>query len=231
MCQRLCVFVCLSNEYYHHAKFDIYHIYSVRENHNVFPHNGHSANYPIGCITLIITSTHNFHVSHISIIWAQTETLMTANHFFFFLRGTIAHNDAPSYQVWLQNDSSEDIVWTSILYTLNQCCDLDLECTKPVFSHNTLAYDDVLPNQVWLPKDQWFRRYSRNSHILITWAFTVTLTLKILSQFFCMTYNLMTMHQNTKFGSRTLSGSGNIIWTKSRDRTNGCSNAILRLPF
>ena len=36
------------NEYYHHAKFDIYHTYSIRENHNVkaFAIYVHSAGWP-----------------------------------------------------------------------------------------------------------------------------------------------------------------------------------------
>ena len=53
------------------------------------------------------------------------------------------------------------------------------------FSQDTLAYDDVSSDQVWLPKNQQFRRYSsRKSHILITWALAVTLTLKIANNFF-----------------------------------------------
>ena len=36
------------NNYYYHAKFDIYHIYSVRENQNfkVFATYGHSTSWP-----------------------------------------------------------------------------------------------------------------------------------------------------------------------------------------
>ena len=47
------------------------------------------------------------------------------------------------------------------------------------FSQDTLAYDDVSPDQVWLPRNQQFRKYSRKSHILITRALAVTMTLKI----------------------------------------------------
>ena len=59
---------------------------------------------------------------------------------------------------------SEDIIQTNIL---NPCCDLDLEHSNPIFPQNTPAYDAVLSNQVWLQTDQQFRRYNRNSHILI----------------------------------------------------------------
>ena len=50
---------------------------------------------------------------------------------------------------------------------LNLCCDLDLEYSNPIFQQDTLAYDALLSNQVWLQTDQQFRRYSRNDHILI----------------------------------------------------------------
>ena len=44
---------------------------------------------------------------------------------------------------------------------LNLHCDLDLERSNPIFSQDTLWY------QVWLQTDQQFRRYSKNSDILI----------------------------------------------------------------
>ena len=50
---------------------------------------------------------------------------------------------------------------------LNLRCDLDLECSNPSFIQDTPAYDAVLQNQVLLQMDKQFRRYSRNSHILI----------------------------------------------------------------
>ena len=48
---------------------------------------------------------------------------------------------------------------------------------NPIFQQNTPAYDAVLSNQVWLQTDQQFRRYNRNSHILIILALAVTFTL------------------------------------------------------
>ena len=72
-------------------------------------------------------------------------------------------------------------------------------CSNPVFPQNTLAYDAVLSNQIWLQIYQQFRRNSRNSHILIIYALAVTLTLKTVNQFFCMTLWLMMMHKHTKF--------------------------------
>ena len=49
----------------------------------------------------------------------------------------------------------------------NLRCDSDLEHSNPIFPQNTLAYDGVLSNQVWLQMDQQFRRYSGNGQILI----------------------------------------------------------------
>ena len=49
----------------------------------------------------------------------------------------------------------------------NLRCDPDLDRSNPIFPQDTQAYDAVLWNQVWLQIDQQFRRYNRNSHILI----------------------------------------------------------------
>ena len=47
----------------------------------------------------------------------------------------------------------------------NLCCDLDLEHSNPIFPQDTLVYDVVLSNQVWLQTDQQFGIYSRNNPI------------------------------------------------------------------
>ena len=47
------------------------------------------------------------------------------------------------------------------------------------FSQDTLAYDDVSSAQVWLPRNQQFRKYTGKRHILIIWALAAILTLKI----------------------------------------------------
>ena len=95
-------------------------------------------------------------------------------------------------------------IWSRQTFTiiLNLRCDLDLERRNTFFffSQDTPAYDAVLTNQVWLQIDQHFRRYSKNSHILITYALAVTLTLKIVNQFFYRMLSLMIIHQHTKFG-------------------------------
>ena len=93
---------------------------------------------------------------------------------------------------------------------LNFHCDLDLECSNPIFPHDTPAYNTLLSNQVWMQKDQQYRRYSKNGQVLIISALAVTLTLKIVNQFYCKTHCLMIIHHHTEFGKKKkwLSGSG-----------------------
>ena len=47
---------------------------------------------------------------------------------------------------------SEDIVGLTFTNILNLCYDLDLERSNSMFPQNTLAYDAVLQNQVWLQR-------------------------------------------------------------------------------
>ena len=109
----------------------------------------------------------------------------------------------------VQNVSSKQ-TFTDIL---NCCCDLDLECSNPIFPQDTLAYDALLLNQVWLQKDEQFKTYRGNSHILIIKALAMTLTSQTVNQFFCLIFLLMTLHDHTKFGSKVICGSEDIIQT------------------
>ena len=60
----------------------------------------------------------------------------------------------------------EDIIWTNIdILTLH--CDLDLERSKRKNSQETLAYYGVSSDQVWLPRNQQYRRYSRKRPISV----------------------------------------------------------------
>ena len=43
-------------------------------------------------------------------------------------------------------------------------CNLDLECNNPIFPQDALAYNNLSSDHAWLPKNQQFRRYSRNCH-------------------------------------------------------------------
>ena len=76
---------------------------------------------------------------------------------------------------------SEDIIqtFTDILILH---CDLDLDHSNLIFPQNTPAYGAILSNQVWLQRDQRFRRYSTNSHILIIEALKHTNLKRTLSE-------------------------------------------------
>ena len=54
--------------------------------------------------------------------------------------------------------------WQTFTDIFNLCCDLDLEHSNPIFPQDTLVYDAVLSNQVWLQMDQRFRRYNKKSY-------------------------------------------------------------------
>ena len=72
----------------------------------------------------------------------------------------------------------EDIIWT-ILTFWPFTVTLTLNAVNQFFSQDTLAYNDVSSDQVWIPRNQQFRKHSRKSYILIIWALAVTLLLKI----------------------------------------------------
>ena len=64
--------------------------------------------------------------------------------------------------------SSADVVETVILDQMSPHCDPELEDSKPIFLHDTLASDVASPYQVWLhlQKVQQLRRYHSDEHSL-----------------------------------------------------------------
>ena len=105
--------------------------------------------------------------SHILIIraLAVTLTLKIANDFFGMTLQLIMmhHNTEFSNKMF---GGLENIIWINIdILTLR--CDLDLEGNNLPFSQDALAYDNLSSDQVWLPKNQQFRRYSGQSNVLI----------------------------------------------------------------
>ena len=106
--------------------------------------------------------------SHILIIraLAVTLTLKIANDFFFFMTLQLImmhHNTEFGNKMF---GSLENIIWINIdILTLR--CDLDLEGNNPLFPQDALAYNNLSSDQVWLPKNQQFRRYSSQSNVLI----------------------------------------------------------------
>ena len=90
---------------------------------------------------------------------------------------------------------------------------MTLNAVIQLFSQDTLAYDNVSSDQVWLPRNQQFRKYRRKNYILIIWALNVTLTLKIATNKICMTLWLIMLHHYTKFGNKKFCDSEDITWT------------------
>ena len=60
--------------------------------------------------------------------------------------------------------SSADMVETVMFDYMSPQCDLDLEDSKPIFLHDTLAHDVASPYLVWLQKVQQMRRYRPDEH-------------------------------------------------------------------
>ena len=62
--------------------------------------------------------------------------------------------------------SSADMVEKVIFDQISPHCDPELEDSKSVFLHDTLAHDVASPYQVWVQKVQHLRRYHPDEHSL-----------------------------------------------------------------
>ena len=78
-----------------------------------------------------------------------------------FLHDTPPHSDARQY---LFGDL-EDIIWTN-MNILTLCYDRDPECSNQFFSQDTLAYNVKSSDQVWLPRNQQFRKKQQKESYL-----------------------------------------------------------------
>ena len=78
--------------------------------------------------------------------------------------------------------SSIDMAKTVIFDSMSLHCDLELKDSKPIFLHDTLAYDDASTYLAWLQKFQQLSRYHPEEHLLELWPFHVTLTLTTTKQ-------------------------------------------------
>ena len=67
-------------------------------------------------------------------------------------------------------------------------------------------------------------QYFRKSHILIIWALTVTVTLKIENQSFCVTVQLVMMYRHARFACKTFSHSEDTLWTNIYWNFHHCSD-------
>ena len=86
-------------------------------------------------------------------------------------------------------------------------CVLDLEDSKPIFSQDTLAYNDASSYQGWLQKVQTFRRYCLAKHSLTFWTFAVTLTLNTAIQFSHKILRHLMMSHQDKFACKRINSS------------------------
>ena len=102
-----------------------------------------------------------------------------------------------------KNSSYVNMVETVIFAHMSPQCDLNLEDSKPVFLHDTLAHDDASPYKVWSQKDQHLRRYRPDEHSLEFWTFPVTLTTTEQSNL--LTIKLMVVCHQTKFSCKKTS--------------------------
>ena len=65
----------------------------------------------------------------------------------------------PNTFVCKKISTSLDMTETVIFDNMSPHCDLELEDSKPIFLHDTLAHDDSPSYRVWFQKVQQLRRY------------------------------------------------------------------------
>ena len=73
--------------------------------------------------------------------------------------------------------SSVDMAETVVLDYISPHYEPELEDSKPIFLHITLAHDNVSQYQVWLQKVQQLWRYCQDEQLLEFGILSVTLTL------------------------------------------------------
>ena len=108
--------------------------------------------------------------------------------------------------------SSANMEAAVIFNQMSPHCDPELEDSKPIFLHDTLAHDVASLYQVWLQTVQQLRRYHPHENSLEFLTFPVTLTLITIQQsffFFYMTIQLMMMCNQTKSSCKRISNSEN----------------------
>ena len=109
-----------------------------------------------------------------------------------------------------------DISWWSFTKILNLSCDLDLDNNRAIQTfHKTIQFIMKCHQTKFSCKRVSISEDILESHILIIWSFTVTLTLKTADQSFWETIWLMVRHQNTMFVSKRLSDPEDTVWTNT----------------
>ena len=69
-----------------------------------------------------------------------------------------------------------------VLWTTPSIYQYQIEDSRPIFLHDTLAHDVASPYQVWLQKVQQLRTHPQDEHSLEFWTFSVILTLTTTEQ-------------------------------------------------
>ena len=71
-----------------------------------------------------------------------------------FSQDTQIYDNVPSNEVWSQMDLQFRIYYQSCFDQISPNNDLDFKVSNQIYVHETPAYDDVLPDQIWLQKVQ-----------------------------------------------------------------------------
>ena len=131
-----------------------------------------------------------------------------------FLHDTLAHDDASSYQVWLQKVKKKIPSRWTVNGILNFSRDLDAVHNRAIQSfHKTIQLKMMCQQTKFSCKRISSSENTSESHILTIWSFTVILTLKTVNQPFRKIIWLLMMHHHTKFGSKRFNDSEGIVWT------------------
>ena len=88
------------------------------------------------------------------------------NNNLIFTQNTPAYVNVPSKFACRKISSSADMVEIVISDQMSPHCDPELEDSKPIFLHDTLAHDVASLHQVWLQKVPQLRRYHPDEHSL-----------------------------------------------------------------
>ena len=90
-------------------------------------------------------------------------------------------------------------------------CDIDVENSKPIFLHYTLAHDNASQHQAWLQKVQKLR-YRSHEHLLkLSFSFDLDPDYnRKIEDFYKTVRHLMMCHQ-AKFNCKRISSSENIL--------------------
>ena len=122
-----------------------------------------------------------------------------------------------------------DIAQMNIHWNYEPFCDLDLDHNRAIQTFHKTSQPMMMYHQTKFR----CKRISSSedllsSHILITWSFTVTLTLKTAKKKnFLETIWLIMMHHHTKFGSKRLSNSEDIFYTNFHQHFEICCDLDL----